>query len=95
MNEVGKSQMPHFEEIKSRVDARSGDRTQSERLFLKLTGLSMKMDQYRLGEQFVDMVVKDRSIRFVNNAFKGPENLPAMDEILHHDMWIARMERDN
>lgn|SRR5450756_241424 len=95
MNEVGKSQMPHFEEIKSRVDARSGDRTQSERLFLKLTGLSMKMDQYRLGEQFVDMVVKDRSIRFVNNAFKGPENLPTMDEILHHDKWIARMERDN
>ncbi|MHB8990686.1 MAG: zinc-dependent metalloprotease [Chloroflexota bacterium] len=92
MNEVGETIMPHFEKIKQRVESRSKDRGQAEQLFLKLTGLSMKMDQYRLGEVFVDHVVGARGIEFVNRAYEGPENLPTMDEVLHPERWIARME---
>jgi coenzyme F420 biosynthesis associated uncharacterized protein len=95
MNEVGKLHMPHFEEIKGRVDSRSGDRAQTERLFLKLTGLSMKMEQYKLGQHFVDRVVEERGIHFANKAYQGPENLPTMDEIRHPRKWIARMDGDN
>lgn len=92
MNEVGKTIMPHFGKIKRLVETRSKEKSQAERLFLKLTGLSMKMDQYRLGEVFVDHIVNARGIRFANRAFEGPENLPTMNEVLHPERWIARME---
>jgi len=92
MNAVGKTAMPSFDQIKQMVDGRAKERSQSEKLFLKLTGLSMKMEQYRLGELFVDHVVKARGIRFVNQAYDGPESLPTMDEVLHPERWILRME---
>ena len=94
MNAVGRKVMPHFGEIKQRIDSRQRqrERNQTERLFLKLTGLSMKLEQYKLGETFVDRVVADRGIPFVNQVWEGPENLPTMDEVLHPDRWIRRMD---
>ena len=92
MNKVGKRVMPHFNDIQSRVNSRQKDQSQIEKLFLKLTGLSMKMEQYKLGEKFVDLVVERRGIYFANRAFDGPENLPTMREILDPESWIARME---
>ncbi len=91
MNEVGKKTMPSFDRIRQRVESRQREKSQAERLFLKLTGLSMKMEQYRLGELFVDHVVKARGIQFANQAYDGPENLPTMEEVLHPERWIARM----
>ena len=92
MNAVGRGIMPHFDRIKQRVESRSRDRGKAEELLQKLTGLSMKMDQYRLGERFVDCVVQREGIEFLNQAYEGPENLPTMEEILHPDRWIKRME---
>jgi coenzyme F420 biosynthesis associated uncharacterized protein len=92
MNEVGKTVMPHFDDIKRSIESRQKERSQAEKLFLKLTGLQMKMEQYRLGEQFVDRVVERRGIHFANRAFEGPENLPTMDEVLRPDRWIERIE---
>ncbi|HZK67102.1 MAG TPA: zinc-dependent metalloprotease [Chloroflexota bacterium] len=92
MNAVGRQVMPHYQEIKKAMDSRQKERSQAEKLFLKLTGLSMKMEQYRLGEQFVDRVVEARGIQFVNRAYDGPDSLPTMDEVLHPERWIARIE---
>jgi len=61
-------------------------------LFLKITGLSLKMEQYRLGERFVDDVVKKRGITFANRAWHSPESLPTEAEIRDADRWIGRME---
>ncbi len=91
MNAVGRSVMPHFHTIKGLVESRGKERSQAERLFLKLTGLSMKMEQYKLGEAFVDRVVAAKGIGFANQVWEGPENLPAMAEVLHPERWIARM----
>jgi coenzyme F420 biosynthesis associated uncharacterized protein len=92
MNKVGKKIMPHFDDIQKRVESRQKEQGQIEKLFLRLTGLSMKMEQYKLGEKFVDQVVERRGIHFANRAFEGPENLPSMSEVLDPDEWIARME---
>ena len=92
MNRVGISLMPHFHDVKALVDSRGKERSQAERLFLKLTGLSMKMEQYKLGESFVDRVVEARSIGFANRVWEGPENLPTMEEILRPQRWVSRME---
>ena len=93
MNEVGKKTMPHFDKIRKQVEGRKAEKSKIEQLFLKLTGLSVKMEQYRLGELFVDYVVKAKGIQFANQAFDGPENLPTMDEVLHPERWIARLEK--
>src|ERR1051325_8159217 len=92
MNSVGKQLLPHFDLIHERVEHRQQERSQAEQLFLKLTGLSLKMEQYRLGERFVDEVVRQRGIQFVNRAWQAPESLPTEPEIRDPGRWIARME---
>jgi len=92
MNQVGKDLLPNFEMIHQRVEHRQRDRSQVEQLFLKVTGLSLKMEQYRLGERFVDLVVQKRGIGFANRAWQAPEALPTEAEIRDPERWISRME---
>ncbi len=92
MNHVGKEVLPNFDLIHQRVEHRQRDRSQIEQLFLKITGLSLKMEQYRQGEHFVDYVVRERSISFANRAWQSPEALPTEAEIRDPDLWIRRME---
>lgn len=92
MNNVGRDLLPHFQLIHDRVEHRQKQRSQAEQLFLKITGLSLKMEQYRLGERFVDYVVRERSIGFVNRAWQTPETLPTEAEIRDPARWIGRME---
>jgi coenzyme F420 biosynthesis associated uncharacterized protein len=92
MNTVGRDLLPNFVMIHERVEHRQRQRSQAEQLFLKLTGLSLKMEQYRLGERFVDHVVKERGIAFANRAWQSQETLPTESEISDPGRWIARME---
>ncbi len=92
MNQVGRDVLPHFNLIHDRVEHRQRQRSQAEQLFLKITGLSLKMEQYRLGERFVDEVVRQRGITFVNRAWQTPETLPTEVEIRDPGRWIGRME---
>jgi len=92
MNRVGRDLLPNFEMIHERVEHRRGDRSQVEQLFLKITGLSLKMEQYRQGERFVDMVVRERGIAFANRAWGSAEALPSEAEIRDPERWIRRME---
>jgi coenzyme F420 biosynthesis associated uncharacterized protein len=92
MNQVGRDVLPHFSQIHDRVEHRQRQRSQAEQLFLRITGLSLKMEQYRLGERFVDEVVQQRGIHFVNRAWQRPETLPTEVEIRDPGRWIGRME---
>jgi coenzyme F420 biosynthesis associated uncharacterized protein len=92
MNNVGREILPNFQTIHERVEHRQRQRSQIELLFLKITGLSLKMEQYRLGERFVDEVVKRRGIAFANRAWQSPESLPTEAEIRDAERWIGRME---
>jgi coenzyme F420 biosynthesis associated uncharacterized protein len=92
MNNVGRALLPNFELIHQRVEHRQRQRSQIEQLFLKITGLSLKMEQYRLGERFVDEVVRQRGIGFANRAWESPEALPSEAEIRDPERWIGRME---
>jgi coenzyme F420 biosynthesis associated uncharacterized protein len=92
MNHVGRDLLPNFELIHERVEHRRRDRSQIEELFLRMTGLSLKMEQYRQGERFVDYVVRERGIAFANQAWHSPEALPSEAEIRDPGRWIRRME---
>ena len=92
MNHVGKDLLPNFDLIHQRVEHRQRERSQIEQLFLKITGLSLKMEQYKQGERFVDHVVRERGIAFVNGAWQSPEALPTEAEIRDPERWIRRIE---
>jgi coenzyme F420 biosynthesis associated uncharacterized protein len=92
MNSVGRDLLPHFQLIHERVEHRQRQRSQAEMWFLRVTGLSLKMEQYRLGERFVDQVVRERGIAFANRAWHTPESLPTEAEIRNPERWIGRME---
>jgi uncharacterized protein (DUF2342 family) len=62
-------------------------------LFAKLTGLDVKMEQYRLGEQFIDGIAARRGHDFAVRVWEGPEFLPSPEELRNPDLWILRVER--
>jgi coenzyme F420 biosynthesis associated uncharacterized protein len=93
MNSVGVNLLNHFSEIEQRVEARAKQRSAVEQLFLRVTGLQMKIDQYRLGEAFVNHVKQARGIDFMNQVWNGPEYLPTEQEIREPSRWVTRIEQ--
>jgi coenzyme F420 biosynthesis associated uncharacterized protein len=93
MNAVGKQVLPSLDKMQRAFEARQKQRSQAETLFIRLTGLEMKMEQYRLGEQFIDAVVRERDHDFALKVWEGPHNLPTLAELRSPRQWIARMEQ--
>jgi len=92
MNAVGKDLLANYEEISRKFEERQKQRTQSEQLFAKLTGLNVKMEQYRAGEHFIDEIVRLRSHDTARRVWEAPEFLPTMDEIKKPELWLTRIE---
>ncbi|MHB1005204.1 MAG: zinc-dependent metalloprotease [Chloroflexota bacterium] len=93
MDAVGRVQLAGYDTMKERFEARSAKKSPGERIFSRLTGLDVKMEQYRAGEAFVNQAVAMRGLAFVNHVWDSPRNLPTLDEIYHPDQWVARLER--
>lgn len=91
MNAIGKQLLPSFEHIERRMEQRQKNRTLLEQLFFRLTGMDLKMEQYKQGEQFVDSVVRSHGIEFAARVWERAENLPTLEEIRQPQQWIARM----
>lgn len=91
MNAVGRDLIPTYETISKRFEQRLRQRSPAEQLFARLTGLDVKLEQYRQGEAFVNHVVRERDHAFAKQVWQGPEYLPSMDEIRSPDRWIARI----
>jgi coenzyme F420 biosynthesis associated uncharacterized protein len=93
MNRVGEKLLPAYADIHERVEHRQRNRSQIEELFLRLTGLKMKMEQYALGEKFAGHVADARGVTFLNRAWQSAECLPTEAEIRAPDRWIERIDR--
>ena len=92
MNAVGSRLMPNYQSIKEKIERRQKERSFVDKLFVKLTGLDLKIEQYRLGEIFVDAVVAKKGIAFANLMWDRSEYVPTLDEIKNPDLWITRIE---
>jgi len=93
MKRVGASIIPGYGRLKARFDERAKQRTVMDNVFSRLIGMDVKMQQYDLGERFVDYVVHKRGIRFMNLVWTSPVLLPSMEEVRQPEAWIARAER--
>lgn len=92
MNAVGKDLLPSYDYISRKFAERQQQRTQADQLFAKLTGLNVKMEQYRQGEEFIDVVVAERGHAFAYKVWDKPEHLPTMQELRMPHAWIARID---
>lgn len=95
MNAVGRDLLENYEPISRKFEHRQANRSQAELLFAKITGLDMKLEQYRLGEQFIDAVVAARGHRFAVRVWDGPEMLPSPEELRTPARWIERVDRQD
>ncbi len=59
--------------------------------FFRLTGLEMKMNQYRMGERFIHIVEREAGWETINLAFRGAGSLPDLGEIEHPERWLSRV----
>ena len=92
MNAVGRNLLPNYDLISRKFEERQRQRTASEQLFARLTGLNVKMEQYRQGERFIDEIVARRSHDVARRVWEGPTFLPTMEEIRVPERWIERIE---
>jgi len=90
MNDLGRRQLPHFALLEGAYQRRLQTRTALERLFLRLTGLEMKLQQYLQGERFAEAVREAGGMELLARVWRGPEWLPTMAEIRDPSRWIAR-----
>jgi coenzyme F420 biosynthesis associated uncharacterized protein len=93
MDEVGRDLVPRVETISSRFHARRERRTGFERAMMRITGMDIKMEQYRKGEEFTRAVAAASGTAGLRMLWQGPESLPTPDEIEAPSAWIERVVR--
>jgi coenzyme F420 biosynthesis associated uncharacterized protein len=91
MHRVGSRHLADFARLEKAFHERSARRPPLERLVFRVTGLSMKMRQYELGERFAERVVERGGLRLLNRVWSGPEAMPSLDELEHPERWVGRI----
>jgi coenzyme F420 biosynthesis associated uncharacterized protein len=92
MHHVGRGLVPHYEHLKGRMAKSRAHRPPFETAVFRLTGLDVKLEQYRLGERFADAVVRRWGMEGLNRVWERPENLPMLEEVRDPGLWMTRME---
>jgi coenzyme F420 biosynthesis associated uncharacterized protein len=91
MDAVGKDLVPGVERISARFHGRREQRTPFERAMLRITGMDLKMEQYRKGEAFVAEIERLGGAAALRRLWDGPETLPTPEEITTPDAWVRRL----
>jgi coenzyme F420 biosynthesis associated uncharacterized protein len=91
MDEVGRGLVPDVERISARFHERRERRSPVERAILRITGLDLKLEQYRRGERFVSGIARRAGPAALRRLWEGPETLPTEEELDSPDRWVARV----
>lgn len=92
MDEVGRDLVPDVERISARFhERRHARRSPFERAVMRLTGMDVKLEQYRKGERFVRLIAEAGGQAALRRVWDGPESLPRHGEIDDPATWIARV----
>ena len=91
MNSVGRDLLSKYDDISRKFEKRQRNRSWGEQLLARITGLDMKLEQYRLGEEFVNAVVAARGHHAALQLWTGPENMPSMEELRAPATWMNRV----
>lgn len=92
MDEVGGKVLPDVPGMRARFETRRTQKRRAvDRLVARLTGLDLKLDQYRRGERFVAGVAKVGGDRAVAHLWDGPHALPTDAEMNDPAAWVRRV----
>ena len=91
MDEVGRDLVPDVERMSARFHERRTRRTPFERSVLRLTGMDLKLEQYKKGERFVRAIAERGGPAALTTLWTGPETMPRDGEIDDPDRWINRV----
>ncbi|HYI22931.1 MAG TPA: zinc-dependent metalloprotease [Candidatus Limnocylindrales bacterium] len=95
MDEAGAQLLPDVESIRTRFETRRNQRRGNiDRLVARLTGLDMKLEQYRRGERFVAGVAAAGGRAAVTALWSGPWALPSEAEMADPEAWVRRVIPD-
>jgi coenzyme F420 biosynthesis associated uncharacterized protein len=91
MDEVGRDLVPDVERISTKFhERRNARRSPFERAVMRLTGMDVKLEQYRKGEAFVAAIAAAGGPAALNRLWAGPEMMPLHGEIDEPANWLAR-----
>ena len=91
MDEVGRDLVPDVARISARFHERRERRTPMERAILRLTGMDLKLEQYKRGERFVSGIASIAGPVALRRLWDGPDTLPRPDELEAPERWVARV----
>jgi coenzyme F420 biosynthesis associated uncharacterized protein len=91
MDDVGRDLVPDVDMISAQFHARREQRSGFERAIMRVTGLDLKMEQYKQGEKFVAAIAQARGAEALQTLWLGPETLPRPEEIEQPSLWLGRV----
>ncbi|HUG49259.1 MAG TPA: zinc-dependent metalloprotease [Candidatus Limnocylindria bacterium] len=92
MDEAGVKLLPDVASIRQRFEARRSQRRRGlDRLIARLTGLDLKLEQYRRGERFVSGVAAAGGREAIRQLWAGPWALPSEAELENPGAWVQRV----
>jgi coenzyme F420 biosynthesis associated uncharacterized protein len=92
MDEVGAQVLPDVAGIRARFEARRSQRRGAfDRVVARITGLDLKLEQYRRGERFVAGVAAHGGQQAIDALWRGPSSLPSDAEMANPQAWVNRV----
>lgn len=91
MNRLGGRLLPGFEQLERAYRERSSGKSAVEVLVWRLTGLELKLQQYRVGEAFCREVEDLYGLAVLNRVWDGPESMPTLGELRNPAAWHRRV----
>jgi putative hydrolase len=92
MDEVGEQVLPDVRQIRQRFEQRRSQRRRGiDWVIARVTGLDLKLEQYRRGERFVSGVAAAGGREAVKALWQGPWALPTERELGHPTEWVQRV----
>src|SRR5467141_1972638 len=91
MNQLGRKLLPGFDRLEQAYRERSSGKSALEVLIWKLTGLDLKLQQYRRGEAFCQAVFDRHGMEVLNRVWGGPESMPKLSELGNPEAWHRRV----
>ena len=90
MNQLGRKLLPGFDRLEHAYRERSSGKSALEVLIWKLTGLELKLQQYKRGEVFCQAVYDQYGMQILNRVWDGPEYMPTLKELANPSLWYRR-----